>query len=208
MCSKLSNIGYPISRLQKKSRLSAIRGSIIHPQSKVESGSQIVNVRMDRHSFCGYDCVLLNVDVGAFCSIADRVYIGGSGHPMHFVSTSPVFLSHKDSVRTKFSRHDYSNLPKTVVGHDVWIGYGALVKAGVNIGHGAVVGMGAVVTRNVEPYSIVTGNPAREMRKRFSPEQCTALLASRWWEFDDEKPTKAAVHFTNVEDFLKSEGLI
>lgn len=201
-------MGYFFSRSLKKMRPNAIVKSSIHKTSKVESGSQIVDVKMDRHSFCGYDCTLLNVNVGSFCSIADRVYIGGSAHPMHFVSTSPVFLSHRDSVKTKFSKHDYSNLPKTIVGHDVWIGYGAMVKAGVEIGHGAVVGMGAVVTRNVEPYSVVAGNPAREIRKRFSPEQCAALIASNWWDFDDERLSDAAVNFPNVELFLRNEGLI
>ena len=94
---------------------------------------------MARHSFCGFDCVILNSEIGAFCSISDNVYIGGSQHPMHFVSTSPVFLKHRDSVKTKFAKHDYTNMPHTIIGNDVWIGHGAKIRAGVKIGHGAVV---------------------------------------------------------------------
>tara|TARA_R110002072_G_scaffold19469_6_gene72273 strand:- start:425 stop:736 length:312 start_codon:yes stop_codon:yes gene_type:complete len=102
------NIQYVIARIFKKLRPSAIRESDIHPTSVVESGGQIVSTRMDRHSFCGYDCVLLNAEVGPFCSIADQVYVGGSAHPLHFVSTSPVFLGHRDSVKI-FSRHEFWN---------------------------------------------------------------------------------------------------
>ena len=89
---------------------------------------------------------------------------------MHFVSTSPVFLSHRDSVKAKFSRFDYLDLPRTRIGSDVWIGHGAHVRAGVEIGHGAVVGMGSVVTKDVPPYSVVGGNPARVLRMRLSEE--------------------------------------
>ena len=133
-------LAYLVARLLKKARLSSVKNSTIHPTSKVESGSQIVAVKMDRHSFCGYDCALLNVEVGPFCSIADGVYVGGSAHPMHFVSTSPVFLSHKDSVKAKFARHDFLDFPRTRIGADVWIGQGAKIRAGVSVGTGAVNG--------------------------------------------------------------------
>lgn len=211
MDRKLSGLGaiaYLIARLQKKARLSALRNTSIDPTSAVEGGSQLVSVSMARHSFCGYDCTILNAEIGAFCSISDQVYIGGSAHPMHFVSTSPVFLSHRDSVKTKFSRHDFLDMPKTIVGNDVWIGYGARIKAGVHIGHGAVVGMGAVVTRNVSPYTVVGGNPAREISRRFSPELVEALLKSEWWNYSDDDLKKYAGKFNDPESFLRERGII
>ena len=140
----------------------------MHKTSKVESGTTIINSSMDRHSFCGYDCNINYCDIGAFVSIASRVSIGGSMHPIEFVSTSPVFLSHKDSVKTKFARHDYFNIARTKIGNDVWIGEGVFIKSGVTIGDGAVVGMGSVVTKDVPPYTIFAGNPARLIRKRFT----------------------------------------
>lgn len=144
-------IYYYLSKLLKKVRLPSIKNSHVDKTSKIEAGTSFINSTMARHSFCGYDCTILNTDIGAFCSIASNVKIGGAAHPMHFVSTSPVFLSHKDSVKTKFARHDYLPMVRTRVGHDVWIGEGAFIKAGVCIGTGAVVGMGAVVTKDVPP---------------------------------------------------------
>lgn len=194
---------YAIARLQKKLWLSAIKRSTIDRTSVAEAGCQIVDSQMGRHSFCGYGCIILNSEIGAFCSIADQVYIGGSHHPIHFVSTSPVFLSHRDSVRAKFSRHEYGQMLRTVIGNDVWIGYGAKIRAGVTIGHGAVVGMGSVVARDVPPYTIVAGNPAREIRKRFAPEICMGLLKTEWWAFSDEKLKEAAQLFQDPEKFLR-----
>lgn len=96
--------------------------------------------------------------------------IGGAMHPIHFVSTSPVFLSHSDSVKVRFAHHDYLPIIKTEIGHDVWIGQGAFVKSGVTIGTGAVVDMGSVVEKDVPPYAIVGGDPANVIRYRFDAD--------------------------------------
>lgn len=87
-------------------RGAAIRNSYIDATSKVESGSQFVNSRMNKYSFCGYDCQIVNCRIGMFCSIADNVKIGGARHPIEWVSTSPVFYSGRDSVKKKFSTFD------------------------------------------------------------------------------------------------------
>lgn len=199
---------YLVARLQKRSRLSAVRKSVIHETSVIEPGSQIVQVEMDRHSYCGYECSIINAHIGSFCSIADQVFIGGSAHPLEYVSTSPVFLNHRDSVKAKFAHHEFLKLPRTEIGNDVWIGHGARIKAGITIGHGAVVGMGAVVTKEVRPYAIVAGNPAREVRRRFEDRIVEALLRSAWWTFDDDRLREAAKLFTNPEAFLESEALL
>jgi acetyltransferase-like isoleucine patch superfamily enzyme len=199
---------YAVARLQFKARISATRNTILDFDARIEPGSQVVDSKIGRHSFCGYDCIILNAEIGSFCSISRDVCIGGDAHPLHFVSTSPAFLSHRDSVKAKFSRHEFAHLPRTTIGHDVWIGYRSTIKSGVTIGTGAVIGMGAVVTRDVAPYSIVGGNPAREIRKRFEPHIADALLRSEWWEFDDERLKSAAVLFGHPEAFLREEGLL
>lgn len=186
---------YIASRLLKKARGSAVADSEIHPTSKVESGSTIIRTRFDRHSFCGYDCTFIDCDVGAFCSIASKVTVGGSRHPIEFVSTSPAFLSHRDSIKMKFSRHQYVYRAQTTIGNDVWIGENVLIKGGVSIGHGAVIGMGSVVTRDVPPYAIVGGNPARQIRMRFAPEIVEALLKMAWWSLPNHELSRLALHF-------------
>ena len=204
----MSYWSYFFSRTLKKLRGSAIASSSIDSTSKVESGCTVVNSTMSRHSFCGYDCSILNCNIGAFCSIANRVSIGGVRHPTEFVSTSPVFLSHKDSVKAKFAGHDYLPVVRTVVGNDVWIGEGAFLKAGITIGDGSIIGMGAVVTKDVAPYSIVGGNPARLIRLRFEQDIVEALLKMKWWELPGSELQRLGSAFDDPRAMLRNEGLL
>jgi acetyltransferase-like isoleucine patch superfamily enzyme len=197
------NLKYIVSRVLKKMRGSAILNSNIDCKSKVESGSTVINSSFDRHSFCGYDCLFNNCKVGAFTSIASNVKVGGSTHPMEYVSMSPVFLSHRDSVKTKLATHVYSNIPKTIIGNDVWIGEGVHVKSGVTIGSGAVIGMGSVVTKDVPDYAIFCGNPARLVRYRFNDDIRRRLVASEWWAMTDEELTSLGGVITDPERFLE-----
>jgi len=201
-------IQYIISSLIKKLRGSAVLDSAIHPTSKVESGSTIVRTTFDRHSFCGYDCTLVDCTVGAFCSIANKVTIGGARHPMEYMSTSPVFLHHRDSVKTKFARHRYEWRTKTTIGNDVWIGENALIKGGLTIGDGAVVGMGSVVTKNVPAYAVVAGNPARMVRMRFEPDVIEALLKMQWWNYPDAELVRLGPMIVDPKGMLHEEGLL
>lgn len=206
MISKLfDQITYLIGRLIKKARLASVKNSRIHSSSVYESGCQIVGSSFGKHSYCGYDCVILNTNIGSFCSISDDVVIGGSQHPMHYVSTSPVFLAHRDSVKAKFAKHPYVNKPITTIGHDVWIGSGAKIKAGISIGTGAVIGMGSVVTKNVLPYAVVAGNPAKEIKYRFTEQQIDGLLRSKWWEWDDKALVTLGSNCTDVDRFLETQ---
>lgn len=191
------------SKLFKKIHSKAISNSKIDKTSKIEAGSQIVNSIFDRHSFCGYDCQIVNCDIGSFCSISNNVVIGGGRHPMEWVGMSPVFYEGRDSVKAKFSTHKRPPNQKVIIGHDVWIGEKVLITQGVTIGTGAVVGMGAIVTKDVAPYAIVVGSPAKEIRKRFDNETISKLLESKWWEFDDERLKEYAQYFKEPKLFLK-----
>lgn len=93
---------------------------------------------------------------------------------------------------------------KVIIGHDVWIGRNAMMKQGLVIGHGAVVGMGSVVTKDVPPYGIVGGVPAKVIKYRFGVDLISDLLDSKWWEFDEQILEKAAVHIKYPRKFLKS----
>jgi acetyltransferase-like isoleucine patch superfamily enzyme len=129
--------------------------------------------------------------IGKFCSIAHEVVIQlGGNHRIDRVSTYPFRGFPSDWPEAKFlPADDVYGMSKgdVIIGNDVWIGYGALILSGVKIGDGAVIGAGAVITKDVEPYSIVTGNPARLIRKRFDDDTIRKLLEIKWWDWPMEK---------------------
>lgn len=141
--------------------------------------------------------------IGSFCSIGEGVtFILGGGHPTNEVTTFPLRIrlgmdcAGDDS--HPLSRGDIE------IGSDVWIGAGATILSGVTIGHGAIIGAQSLVSRDVSAFSIVTGNPAKEMRKRLPVEQIASLLRIRWWEWDDAK-VRGNVSFlssSDVEQFI------
>ncbi len=192
-----------ISIFLKKLRFSAVHASIVHDSSKVESGTIFFHSKMQRYSFCGYDCEIFHTDIGSFTSIANGVICGGGRHPMEWVAMSPVFYEGRDSVKTKFSNHKRDSVKPIVIGHDVWIGRSAVVLSGVNVGIGAVIGAGSVVTKNIPPYAVVAGNPARLIRYRFSENIIQRLLCTSWWELPDERLRELGQYFNDVEKFLE-----
>jgi acetyltransferase-like isoleucine patch superfamily enzyme len=128
--------------------------------------------------------------IGAFCSIAPGVKVAGAEHPMTFASAHPFLYYQNRGFIPRNRALDQRTLnrnKKVRIEDDVWIGEDALILRGVTIGTGAVVAAGAVVTRNVEPYEIVGGVPARQIGFRFPKDVRDTLLASRWWEWSDEK---------------------
>lgn len=199
----LQKIEYLFAKLIKKLHLRAIANSDIHKTSKICAGSQIINVKLGKHSDIGYDCTIINTEIGPFCSFGANIVIGGAGHTIDWVSTSPVFNENKDHLPQKFSYHKFDLDSKTKVGADVWIGNSVLVKANVTIGHGAVIGMGSVVTKDVPPYEIWGGNPARLIKKRFDDDTINELLKMQWWEWDDEKIKENAPYFNDVQELIK-----
>ena len=123
----------------------AITGSsVIHQKAKVCSGSQINDTVLGRYSYIGHDCFTCQVQIGAFCSIADNCRIGGHKHAMERVSTSPVFEAGKNCLKTHFASHPRLQVPLTVIGNDVWIGAGVQIQSGITVGSGAVIGMGSM----------------------------------------------------------------
>jgi acetyltransferase-like isoleucine patch superfamily enzyme len=138
-------------------------------------------------------------DIGAFSSIGPNVLLGGLGcHPVDRLSTHPAFYSSRLQAGDTFSQNDtFEELPRVTVGSDVWIGAGSIVLDGVNIGDGAIIAAGAVVNKDVPPYAIVGGVPAKLIRYRFNQETIDALLEWRWWDLDNNQLQSLAPGFMN-----------
>ena len=193
-----------ISKALKKARLIAVKNSTVHRTSKLGSGTSFYWSSMGRLSFCGYDCHIVHADIGSFTSIANSVVIGGGRHPMEWAGMSPVFYEGRDSVKAKFSVHVREPPRRVAVGHDVWLGQSVIVLPGATIGDGAVVGAGSVVTKEVPPYAIVAGNPARLIRYRFSDSLRIRLLSVRWWDLDDRALRELGLYVRDVEAFVSA----
>lgn len=200
----MEKIKYFWSKILKKLRFSAVKNSRIHKLSSVQSGSEILNVKMDKYSYCGYNCSINNATIGSYTSIANNVIIGGPMHETSWVSTSPVFYKSKgrNSIREKFSLHQRSKIKKTLIGNDVWIGHSAIVKQGVSIGNGAVIGMGSIVTKDVPDYAIFAGNPAKLIKFRFDENIIKKLLKIQWWNLKEREIQKFSKYIINPEDFI------
>lgn len=201
------NLTYFISKALKKMRLAAVIDSHVDSTAKLESGTSFFSSSISRYSFCGYDCDVSYCEIGAFTSIANGVVIGGARHPMEWVGMSPVFYKGRDSVSKKFSEHSLPGSARVIIGHDVWIGRSAIILAGVNIGNGAVVGAGSVVTKDIPPYAVAAGNPARIIKYRFAPQVVDQLELVKWWDFSDEELSKLGGAVTDVDAFLLAVGV-
>jgi len=199
----MKKLEYLFSKLIKKLHLRAITNSSIHKTSKVCSGSQIVSSTTGKHTDIGYDCTIINTEIGAFCSFGANIIIGGASHTVDWVSTSPVFNENKDHLPQKFSYHKFDLSNKTIIGSDVWIGNNVLIKADIKVGHGAIIGMGSVVTKDVPPYEIWAGNPAKLIRKRFDELTISELLKMKWWNWDDKTIKENSFCFNNVQELIK-----
>lgn len=136
-------------------------------------------------TYCGYNVVVGDdrTTIGKFCSIAANVIIGAGEHPLNYLSTSPFFYNEA----LGFAKGACEIYLKPVhVGNDVWIYDNVFIKGGVTIGDGAVLAAGAVVTKDVPPYAVVAGVPAKVLKYRFAPDVVQRLLASKWWDLPDE----------------------
>ena len=147
-----------------------------------------------------FDFVGDKLTIGKFCMIASDVkfIMNGANHLTDAVTTYP-FAIFGNGWEDAMNGKSYPNKGDINIGNDVWIGYNATIMAGVTIGDGAIIATNSTVIKDVEPYSIVGGNPAQEIKKRFSKEVIIKLLELKWWDWDIEKITRNLKHLTAKE---------
>lgn len=160
--------------------------SRISHKAKIYARVQVSSSTVGDYSYVGRDSRIIYTDIGKFCSIAGGVILGMGTHTLDKLSTSPIFTEAHNSTKHQWTHVSSDNPYRRVkVGNDVWIGNRALIMGGVTIGDGAVIGAGAIVTKDVPPYAIVAGVPARIIRYRFSDELIEKLEALKWWELPE-----------------------
>jgi hypothetical protein len=179
--------------------------------TEVGEGTRLLRVGLGDYAYCDRFCDIANAEVGKFANIAAFVRIGPTDHPLetaslhHFLYRSSKYWADVEDDASFFERR---RARVARIGHDTWIGHGAVVRPEVTVGHGAVVAAGAVVTRDVDPYLIVAGVPARPLRERQPRAVAERLIALGWWDWSHERLRGALEDFRSLDAlaFLEKHG--
>lgn len=181
----------------------------------IESNVRLNNVSLGFASYIGRSTMFTKVKIGRYCSIGPNVHVIVGSHPTRdFVSTHPLFYSLTppagDSYVSEQKFCEKKAIGKEnvycVIGNDVWIGDGVTILEGITIGNGAIVAANAVVVKDVPPYAIVGGNPAKLIRYRFPEKQIQELNNLQWWNKDETWIKKHVDLFSNIGSFMEELG--
>ncbi|MDL2402085.1 DapH/DapD/GlmU-related protein [Rhizobium mayense] len=186
----------------------ALRESRIGRCCEILADTSLHTVELGDYSYLGQRCMVGDAVIGKFCAIAAEVRIGAPNHPMdrpsmHRFTYCPEYYS-ADVTRDYAFFHDRAS-DRVTIGHDVWIGHGVIVLPGVTVGNGAVLAAGAVVSKDVAPYTIVGGVPAKMIRERFVRDIAAKLESIAWWDWPFETIMERLQDFqtNDIEAFCK-----
>uniref|UniRef100_UPI0040478E3C CatB-related O-acetyltransferase n=1 Tax=Algoriphagus sp. TaxID=1872435 RepID=UPI0040478E3C len=187
-----------------------IYNGVVLNESKLEgmnvlfNDTQILLSTLGRHTYVQKRTTIVNAEIGKFCSIASYVSIGPGIHRIDGVSTHPSFFLKNTPLLKSFVNIDsFESSKKSIIGHDVWIGENVIVLDGVKIGNGAIIAAGAVVTKDVEPYAVVGGVPAKHIKYRFDLNTIDLLQKCEWWNYPEEWFKKNSELMLNITSFIK-----
>jgi len=164
----------------------------------------LVDCEIGDFSYLANDCSIINTIIGKFCSIGPNVKFAPGRHPTSkFVSTHPLTFSNPSFLKKTFtSEKPFTENINVTIGNDVWVGANCLIVDGVTISDGAIIAANSVVTKNVEPYCIVGGVPAKFIKKRFSESQIEKLLNFKWWNKNEDWIKENISSFWDIKDFI------
>jgi chloramphenicol O-acetyltransferase type B len=162
-----------------------VSNSTLKAYSRLKKNVEFRNSALGDYSYVSSFSVINACDIGKFCSIAHGTFIGLWEHNTYTTTHSFYLYESSGGLVKGFKDYDKDEI-RTKIGNDVWVGANVTIKKGVSIGDGAIIGAGSVVTKDVEPYSIVVGLPAKLMKKRFEQRDIDLLLKSQWWDYPRE----------------------
>lgn len=181
----------------------ASRNNLIEKNVKLYEPYFVGDCKIGKGTYIAINSIISNTNIGNFCSIGPNFTCGYGIHPINGISTSPCFYSTKMQNGMTYSSEDKVIERKEInIGNDVFIGMNVSILDGITIGDGAVIGAGAVVTKDVAPFSIICGVPAKHIRYRFSEEQIEKLLKIQWWNWDDERLKNVEKNFFDIDKFI------
>lgn len=169
-------------------------------------GSHICAGSIGKYTYINKNCLIdrNTASIGSFCSIAYGAKIGLGNHPTDWVSSHPFAYDSKYGFIKQNRKFQEQITEPCIIGNDVWIGANAVILAGIKVGDGAIIGANSLVNKDIEPYSIVAGIPAKHIRYRFDESTITRLLNSKWWEWNDREIREKINRFDNPDTLFIS----